>query len=93
MKPEAKPASKSHAKKKPGLPPHVLAGFSNFDTLPDAANVRLPVVCALNGITPVTAWRWARTGLLPKPIKVGGAALFNVGDLRRVRAAQIAEAA
>jgi hypothetical protein len=93
MKPEAKPARKSHAKKTEGLPAHVQSALTNYDALPDAANVRLPVVCALNGITSVTAWRWSRAGLLPKPIKIGGAALFNVGDLRRLRAEQAAKAA
>lgn len=93
MKPEAKPARKSHAKQSEGLPAHVQAQLTNFDTLPNEAHVRVPVVAALNGITAVTVWRWSRAGLLPKPIKVGGAAMFNVGLLRSLRAAQIAEAA
>ena len=61
-----------------------------FDSLPDAANVRLPVVAALNGIAPITVWRWSKAGTLPAPLKLGGATVWNVGALRRMRASQVA---
>ncbi|MDE2398356.1 MAG: transcriptional regulator [Burkholderiales bacterium] len=75
------------------MPAHVLASIANFDTLPNSAHVRPAVVSALDCIGSVTLWRRVRAGLLPRPIKVGGTTLFNVGDLRRLRAEQQAEAA
>ena len=63
-------------------PSHARA-LSNFDSLPDAANVRLPVVAALNGISTVTVWRWSKSGKLPTPTKTGGVTTWNVGALRR----------
>ena len=54
----------------------------NFDELPDSALVRLPLVQQLFSISAPTAWRWAKNGELPKPIKVGGVTVWRVGDLR-----------
>ena len=54
----------------------------NFDELPDSALVRLPLVRQLFSISAPTAWRWAKSGELPKPIKVGGVTVWRVGDLR-----------
>jgi predicted DNA-binding transcriptional regulator AlpA len=57
--------------------------FLAFDHLPDSAQVRLPVVAALNGVSAVTVWRWSKTGSLPRPIRRGGVTTWNVGELRR----------
>jgi predicted DNA-binding transcriptional regulator AlpA len=57
--------------------------LSSFDSLPDSAHVRVPVVAALHGVSVVTVWRWARSGKLPKPIKRGGVTAWQVGQLRR----------
>lgn len=57
--------------------------LSGFDSLPDSASVRLPVVQSLFGISAPTVWRWSRQDLLPAPTKRGGVALWNVGELRR----------
>jgi predicted DNA-binding transcriptional regulator AlpA len=55
----------------------------NFDCLPDAAHVRLPVVIALFACSPATVWRGVRTGRIPKPIKhFQRASAWNVGELR-----------
>lgn len=55
-----------------------------FDALPDAANVRLPVVCALFGISPPTVWRWVKKGTLPAGRKLSVACTaWNVGQLRK----------
>lgn len=54
----------------------------NFDDLPDSALVRLPKVQALFSISAPTVWRWARSGELPKPVKIGGVTCWRVGDLR-----------
>lgn len=70
------------------------AALVQFDSLPDSANVRLPVVAALNGISSASVWRWVKTGRLPAPKKLGpNTTAWSVGDLRRHRAGQAAEAA
>ena len=58
--------------------------FEEFARQPDAANVRAPVVAALFGVSPVTVWRWTRTGVLPQPMRMGGITTWNVGALRRI---------
>ena len=62
------------------------SALQQFDSLPDAANVRLPVVCALFGISGPTVWRWAKSGRLPAPHKRGGVTTWRAGDLRRTLA-------
>ncbi len=57
--------------------------LQDFDKLPDAAHVRLPVVAALHGISTVTVWRWSASGRLPKPTRRGGVTTWNVGELRQ----------
>ena len=65
------------------LSPRHAATLKNFDDYPASAGIRLPVVAALNGVTPVTVWRWVKAGRLPAPIKRGGVALWLVGPLRQ----------
>lgn len=60
-----------------------LSALVSFDTLPDSAEVRIPVVAAVNGISVPTVWRWAKDGRLPAPKKRGGVTSWNVGELRR----------
>lgn len=60
----------------------------NFDSLPDSANVRLPVVAALFACAGVTVWRRVKAGTLPAPRKLGArVTAWNVADLRRALAA------
>jgi predicted DNA-binding transcriptional regulator AlpA len=60
------------------------ASLAEFDTLPNAAHVRLPVVRTLYGVGPASIWRWVKAGRLPKPVKVGMQAVaWNVGELRQ----------
>jgi predicted DNA-binding transcriptional regulator AlpA len=67
--------------------------LANFDSLPAAAFVRLPVVVALTGTSAATAWRWARAEFLPRPVKLGaGTTAWRVGDLRIALAKLAAEA-
>ena len=54
----------------------------DFDSLPDAAHVRVPTVAGLYGISNVTVWRWTKAGRLPAPTKRGGVTAWKVGDLR-----------
>jgi hypothetical protein len=64
----------------------VIETITHFDRLPDAAGISVSAVAALEGISMVTAWRWMKTGLLPKPQVVGGVHRINVGELRQCRA-------
>ena len=55
----------------------------NFDQLPNSANVRLPVVMAIYGISPATVWRNVKNGNIPKPHKLTvRTTAWNVGELR-----------
>jgi predicted DNA-binding transcriptional regulator AlpA len=68
-----------------GLRPIDQKALEIFDTLPDSANVRLPVVVSLFGISRVTVWRWTKQGRLPTPRRPSeGVTVWNVGDLRQV---------
>lgn len=59
----------------------------HFDALPDSANVRAPVVAALFNVSLATVWRYARSGVIPAPHKLGPrVTAWNVGELRRARA-------
>ena len=79
--------TKPKAPKEPGAMTRAEAkAFENFPTLPNDAKVAVRVVAALEGVTPVTIWRRAAAGLLPKPRKVGGTSRWVVGELRAARA-------
>ncbi len=56
---------------------------SRFDSLPDAARVRVAVVATLYGVSIPTIWRWARARRIPAPHKHVGTTAWTVGDLRR----------
>ena len=72
----------------PSIPTATAApALAQFDTLPESAHVRLPVVAALHGIGPATVWRWVKSGRLPAPLKLGpNTTAWNVGALRRAMA-------
>ncbi len=60
------------------------AALANFDSLPDAANVRLPVVAALFACSPATVWRRVKSGVLPAPRKLSeGVTIWRVAELRK----------
>jgi predicted DNA-binding transcriptional regulator AlpA len=64
---------------------HMRDTIRHFDTLPDSAGVRLPVVCALTGNSPATVWRHVRLSILPAPRKLSAkVTTWRVGDLRAV---------
>ncbi|MDP2851850.1 MAG: transcriptional regulator [Gallionella sp.] len=57
--------------------------LKNFDTLPDAANVRDKVVAGLFGCSVPTVWRMAKDGRLPAPRKLSlRVTAWNCGELR-----------
>jgi prophage regulatory protein len=69
-------------------PSHATAAIpralAHFDTLPDAACVRQPVVQGLFGVSSATVWRMVKRGTLPAPRKLSAkVTAWNVGELRR----------
>jgi predicted DNA-binding transcriptional regulator AlpA len=66
--------------------------LTNFDFLPDSANVRQPVVEALYGRSSATVWRRVKDGRIPAPRKVSErVTAWNVGELRRALASLVGE--
>lgn len=65
-------------------PKHSLPdALKQFDQLPDAANVRLPVVESLYACSGATVWRRVADGRIPKPRKLSArVTAWNVGELR-----------
>ncbi len=62
--------------------------LKNFDSLPDSANVRQPVVQGLFGCSSATVWRNVKKGIIPAPRKLSErVTAWNVGDLRKALAA------
>ena len=60
------------------------AALTAFDQLPDAANVRLPVVQALFACSDETVRRYVKSGRIPAPRKLGPRiTAWNVGELRQ----------
>lgn len=57
-----------------------------FDRLPDSARVRIDVVAGLLGCSVATAWRRAKSGAIPAPIKDGNITSWPVGPLRQALA-------
>jgi predicted DNA-binding transcriptional regulator AlpA len=66
--------------------------LAQFDSLPDSAFVRMPVVAALNGgVPPQTIYRWIKEGRHPAPVKLGAqVSAWNVGAMRRHLASKVA---
>lgn len=63
------------------------AALADFDNLPDAAHVRLPVVQALYACSDETIRRRVKAGQIPPPKKLGPRlTAWNVGDLRKALA-------
>jgi predicted DNA-binding transcriptional regulator AlpA len=61
--------------------------LSHFDTLPDSANVRLPVVQGLFSCSPMTVWRMTKDGRIPAARKLSARlTVWNVGELRKALA-------
>lgn len=65
------------------------AALENFDSLPDDARVRVPVVRALFGYSAPTLYRRVQSGHLPRPRKDGAISFWLAGELR----AKLAEGA
>jgi predicted DNA-binding transcriptional regulator AlpA len=60
--------------------------LQNFDSLPDSAEVRLPIVCGWRGSSSSTVWRDVKAGRLPSPRKHSPrCTTWNVGELRAAK--------
>lgn len=67
------------------LPPELI----NFDSLPNSAYIRLPVLVALYGISKGTIWKNVRAGKIPRPIKLSErCTAWNVGEIKADLAAK-----
>ncbi len=63
--------------------PSSVSAASNFDTLPNAAYVRLAVVKELFACSTATVWRSVKSHRIPAPKKFSPRiTAWNVGDLR-----------
>ncbi|WP_186409851.1 helix-turn-helix transcriptional regulator [Candidatus Propionivibrio aalborgensis] len=59
--------------------------LENFDSQPDSAFVRQPVVEGLFAISSATVWRMVKRGTLPTPRKLSERiTAWRVGDLRKI---------
>ena len=59
-----------------------------FDQLPDSAQVRLPVVQALFGVSSATVWRMVKSKQLKAHKLTERTTTFNVGELRALLASK-----
>ena len=61
----------------------------NFDSMPDSAYIRLPVLKALYAVSSATIWRGVKLGTIPKPSKLSErCTAWNVGLVRAALAAK-----
>lgn len=64
-------------------PKSIPEALKHFDSLPDSANVRLPIVMRLYGISSASVWRGVKAGTIPKPRKLSPrTTCWQVGTLR-----------
>lgn len=61
--------------------------LENFDKLPDSAKVPIEVLAARECVSVDTIARRVRSGILPRPEKVGNTTRWRVGDIRAHEAA------
>lgn len=85
MQPNTQPhQSPTYTRGKPDL---TRATLAYFDSLPDAAFVSLPVVCALFSCSRATVWRRVQSGQLIAPHRIGSRTTrWCVKELRDVLA-------
>lgn len=67
-------------------PAAIPEALKNFDSLPDSANVRQPVLKGLLNCSDATIWRRVNDGALPQPTRLGRMTFWNVGQLRKALA-------
>lgn len=63
--------------------------LASFDSLPDSAYIRLPVLKRLYGISAASCWRGVKKSTIPKPVKISErCTAWNVGQVRAALAAK-----
>jgi predicted DNA-binding transcriptional regulator AlpA len=71
------------------LPKNIPTALINFDSMPNSAYIRLPVIKALYGISSATIWRNVKNGTIPQPSKLSErCTAWNVGAIRADLAAK-----
>ena len=71
-------------------PKAIPEALQNFDQLPDSANIRLPIVMRLYGISSASVWRGVKSGNIPKPRKLTPrTTAWLVSDIRKALAAKV----
>jgi len=70
------------------LTQNIPPALRNFDQLPDSAQIRLPVVKALLGVSTATVWRMVKSQKLKTSKLTERTTTFNVGELRALLAAK-----
>jgi len=66
--------------------------LQHFDSLPNSAHVRQPIVEALFACSSATVWRRVKDGRIPKPRKLSHRITgWQVGDLRRALQEDVSE--
>jgi predicted DNA-binding transcriptional regulator AlpA len=70
----------------PSLEKQTATAIKEFDSLPDAAFVKQPVLQALFSCSDETIRRRVLRGELPKPSKFGRSTVWRVGDVRQALA-------
>jgi len=64
--------------------------LQNFDLLPDSANIRLPIVMRLYGISSASVWRGVKAGIIPRPRKLTPrTTAWQVADIRKALASKM----
>lgn len=73
------------------IPPaiHQPDALIGFDTLPDSARVRLPVVCRLLGVSRATVYRMVKAGTLKSYKLTARTTTFCVAELRALLTSQV----
>lgn len=66
------------------LPVRVPDSLIEFDSMPNSAYVRLPVVTKLFGVSRATVWRWSKMGKITATRLAEKTTGWNVGNLRKV---------
>lgn len=63
--------------------------LANFDVMPNAAFIRLPVVASVYGYSKATVWRNVKKGTMPSPKKLSErVTAWNVGEIKADLAAK-----
>lgn len=72
------------------LTQNIPSALVNFDSMPDSAFIRLPVIMALYGVSKATIWRGVKNQTIPKPVKLTQrTTAWNVGQVRTALALKV----